>query len=261
MKPARTAAALVSAALLSTGCALTPGYVPLAKESRSSLGELSVRSIVVQDEIVLTAPQSGLVQAAGGGLLAALIESDIAKGRQDALQKVVDPFYNQIDDYDFRKELWQALVPFLRQGYPLRVASVTTTSIMVPKLFSERWAANIPAGKSVMILRTRYTFTDQFRRLEIVTELDLWQRGKPQPTFANAYQYLSAPVGGGDHDSIAKWSEKGGALYRKATREGIQETLRMLRLDAAGAGGEVRDTRAVRRIVRDKDGRLVSAVR
>ncbi len=109
-----------------------------------------------------------------------------------------------------------------------------------------------------MILRTRYTFADQFRRLEIVTDLDLWQRGRQEPTFANTYQYLSAPVGSGERDSIARWADKGGALYRKAIAEGIQETLRMLQLDAAGTGGEIRDQRAGRAIVRDKDGRLVS---
>lgn len=253
--------AALAAALLASGCVTMGGHVPLAQEERGKLGDLTVRSVVVQDEIVLTAPEPGVVQAAGGGLLAALVESSIVKERQDALQGVIEPFYSQIDDYDFRREFWSALVPFLRSGYPLPVSSVVTTPVTVPKFFADRWAAELPAGKSVMVLRTRYTFADQFRRLDVETDLDLWQRGKQQPTFANVYRYQSATVGTGERESINQWSANGGARYRQALAEGIQETLRMLRLDAAGAPGEVLDQRPGRAIVRSKDGRLVSSPR
>ncbi|MGQ0509247.1 MAG: hypothetical protein ACT4P9_01425 [Betaproteobacteria bacterium] len=253
--------AVLAAALLASGCVTMGGHVPLAQEERGKLGELTVRSVVVQDEVVLTAPEPGVVQAAGGGLLAALVESSIVKERQDALQGAIEPFYSQIDDYDFRREFWSALVPFLRSAYPLPVANVVTTPVTVPKFFADRWAADLPAGKAVMVLRTRYTFADQFRRLDIETDLDLWQRGKQQPTFANVYRYQSATVGSGERESINQWSANGGARYRQALAEGIQETLRMLRLDAEGATGEVLEPRPGRAIARSKDGRLVSSPR
>lgn len=253
--------AMLAAAVLAGGCVTTGGHVPLAQEELGKLGELTVRSVVVQDEIVLTAPEPGVVQAAGGGLLAALVESSIVKERQDALQGVIEPFYGEIDDYDFRKEFWSALVPFLGNGYPLPVAHIVTTPVTVPKFFANRWAAELPAGKSVMVLRTRYTFADRFRRLELETDLELWQRGRQEPTFANVYRYQSQSLGSGERESLNQWAETRGARYRQALAEGIQETLRMLRLDAAGTPGEVLDQRPARSIVRDKDGRLMSAPR
>lgn len=260
-RKAAGALAVLCAALLASGCVTTGGHVPLAQEERGKLGELTVRSVVVQDEVVLTAPEPGVVQAAGGGLLAALVESSIVKERQDALQGLIEPFYAQIDDYDFRREFWSALVPFLRNGYPLPVANVVTTPVTVPKLFASRWAAELPAGKPVMVLRTRYTFAEQFRRLELETDLELWQRGRQEPTFANVYKYQSAALGGGERDSIGQWSANGGARYRAALAEGIAETLRMLRLDAAGTPGELLEPRPGRAIARTKEGRLVSSPR
>jgi hypothetical protein len=110
-----------------------------------------------------------------------------------------------------------------------------------------------------MYLRTRYTFTDGFRKLEVVTDVDLWRGGRAEPVLSNVYRYESAAVGNGERDSIRKWAEKSGMLYRRAIREGIGETLRMLRLDVQGAAGEILDRRPGRVISRNQEGRLVSA--
>jgi hypothetical protein len=250
------------------GCAGAPTYVPLTAETKDGLDEVAVRTVIVQDEVILTAPASGLVQAAGGGLAAALIESSIAKGRQDRLQSIVEPFYAQVDDVDFRKQFWGALVPYLKGSYPVKIGEVKTTPVMLSPAEQEKAVAALPPGRGLMFVRTRYGFAEDFKKVEVYTQVDLWRGGsKPSPALSNVYLYRSAPVGKGNDESIAQWSELSGELYRRAVAEGIDETLKMFAADVGamevarlGTNTALNDgpTRGIRR---NNEGRLLSIPR
>lgn len=223
------------------GCIQIPVYVPLDPTTRASLKEIRVVSAIPQDEIYLSAASPGVAAAMGGGLLAAVIESQIAKGRQDAIQATIGPFYAAIDDIDFRKDYWQAVVPELGKLFPGAALDVKTTAAQMLLPERNKLVAALPVGKGLVYLATRYSFTPDFSRLDMVTSIDAWRGGRqasadrPEPAYSNVLFYQSAQVAASGNDAIALWGRDNAKLYRAALAEGIAETTRMMRLDAEHA--------------------------
>ncbi len=215
------------------GCIALPAYVPLEASVQAGLREVAVVSVVAQDEIYLSAASPGVVAGAGGGLIAAMIESQIAKGRQTEIQAIIDPFYAVIDDVDFRKGFWAAVVPELRKLHAGKAVDLKTTAAVMTLAERNARVAALPAGKALMYLSTRYSFTPDFSQLDVVTSIDLWRGGQAEPAYSNVFNYQSAAVGATGAAAIAQWSRDRGSRYRALLDEGIAETARMLHLDAA----------------------------
>jgi hypothetical protein len=280
------ALALVSLA----GCIAMPAYVPLDPGVQRGLKDMRITSAIAQDEIYLSAASPGVTAAAGGGLLAAVIESQIAKGRQDEIQAIVEPFYAAIDDVDFRRTFWAAVVPELQRLYAGRIAELKTTA--APLSMRERLMVlpgSLPAGRTFMYLGTQYLFSPDFSRVNVSTTVDLWRGGDKEPLYSNVFVYQSAPVAATGNGAIKLWSADGGILYRALVAEGAAETAKMLRLDAAhprvkgvdqglpkgapsmdarkaspgfpAVSGPLLDNRPSRVVVRNTDGRLYSLPR
>lgn len=230
----RTAPALVLLLLL-TGCVAMPKYVALSPETKSGLGEVRATSFVVQDEIIVVAQPSGVAAAVGGGLIAALIDSSIAKGRQAEIQSRIEPFYDAVDDFDFRREFWITLVPYLQRSYPVKVADVKTAMMAMTRVDHDKVLAGLPAGKGFMLIGTGYRFTPDYTRLTMLTGVDIWSGGRkeaPQePVYSNLFVYQSAPLAAADGDPLQQWGANAGRLYRERVKEGIAETVRMFALD------------------------------
>lgn len=220
------------AALPLAGCIAMPQYVPLEPGVQSSLKEVRVVSAISQDEIFLSAANPGVAQAAGGGLIAALIDSQIAKGRQDEIQKIIDPFYVAVDDVDFRKMYWDAVLPELQKIHAGRIAEIKTTAAVISYTERGKLLGALPAGKAFMYMATRYSFTPDFSRLNVITSIDLWRGGQPEPAYSNVFYYQSAPVTDKGASAIALWGKDAGSLYRSVLAESVAETAKMLRLDA-----------------------------
>jgi hypothetical protein len=224
--------ALLPALLPMAGCVTLPAYVPLDAGVQTSLREVRVVSAIPQDEIFLSAASPGVVQAAGGGLLAAVVEAQIARVRQDEIQAVIEPFYAVVDDVDFRKIYWEGVLPELRKLHAGQTLDVKTTAAVLTLAERNSAIAALPAGKAFMYVGTSYGFTPDFARLNVVTGIDLWRGGQAEPVYSNVVHYQSASVGGAGPEAIALWSKDGGSRYRALIAEAVAETARMLRLDA-----------------------------
>ena len=103
------------AALLPLGGSIAiPQYVPLEARNEAAIKDIRLMSVVHQDEIYLSAASPGVTAAAGGGLIASLVESQIAnlvdalangrlqsqaiKDRLGAAETEANALYRQIED-------------------------------------------------------------------------------------------------------------------------------------------------------------------
>jgi hypothetical protein len=215
------------------GCIAIPQYVPLEPRNEAAIKEIRLVSAIHQDEIYLSAASPGVTAAAGGGLIAAVIESQIARSRQDEIQAIVNPFYATIDDVDFRKAFWPAVLPEFQKLHGAKIVETRTTAAILPLMERNKMATTLAAGKGLLYLQTRYSFTPDFAALEIVTSADLWVGGQQDMAYSQVFTYQSADIGRTGRDAIALWGNDGGKQFRASLSEGIAETARMIRLDAA----------------------------
>jgi hypothetical protein len=215
------------------GCIALPQYVPLEPRNASAIRDMRLVSVIHQDEIYLSAASPGVTAAAGGGLIAAVIESQIAKSRQDEIQAIVNPFYASIDDVDFRKAFWPAVLAEFQKLHGAKIVETRTTAAVVAMMERSKMSTTLATGKGLLYLQTRYSFTPDFAAVEIVTSADLWVGGQQDLAYSQVFTYQSADIGRTGRDAIALWGRDGGKQYRAALEEGIAETARMIRLEAA----------------------------
>jgi hypothetical protein len=226
-------ALLLLALLPLAGCIALPQYVPLEPRNESAIRDMRLLSVIHQDEIYLSAASPGVVAAAGGGLLAAVIESQIAKSRQDEIQSIVKPFYASIDDVDFRKTFWPPVLAEFQKLHGAKITETKTTAAVLPFAERSKMQTSLAAGKGLLYLQTRYSFTPDFAALEVVTSADLWVGGQQDLAYSQVFTYQSADIGRIGRDAIGLWGSNGGKQYRAALDEAIAETARMIRLEAA----------------------------
>lgn len=226
--------------LLLSACA-GPTRVALTPEVRQQLTDLSAKSVVWQDEVVVQAANPGVAAAMGGGLLGALIDSSISEGRQNTVQTAINPFYASVDDVDFRKDFWSALDTSFKGDYALKLNGFTKTALRSGR----NPAADLPKGKSVLLVNTEYTLSPDYTRLNMVTWATVWQSGADKPVYLNQFTYQSSSTGVGEVESIRQWSANKGERYRTVIAEGIAETVAMLKLDLAAGATDSPQARSV----------------
>lgn len=216
---------------LLAGCISLPTYVPLAPEARSSLGDVRATSLIVQDEVIVVAQNPGVSRAMGGGLIAAVIDSNIAKGRQSEIQARIEPFYESVDDIDFRKEFWSAVVPYLKGSYPVKIGEVRTTALGITRAELDKIKESLAPGTGFMLVGTSYRFTPDYSQLNIATAVNIWRAGQKDPAYSNIFTYQSRAVSIEDGDPLRQWGADAGKRYREAIGEGVAEVVKMMRLD------------------------------
>lgn len=230
-----------SLALLLTACGSMPTRVALEPATTQKLKEVKVLSILPQDEVIVRAESFGATAALGGGLIGALIDSKVAEGRQNTLQEVMAPFYQAVDDYDFRTRFERTLATTLEGSTRVKFSPLErTTLIPLPKDVTAR-IATLQAGNAQMLVRTVYAFTTDFTRLNVNSHVEIKLPGAETPAFLNTYFYQSKATGGGGADSIKNWSSSKGEAYRTTLDEAAQEMGRMLQLDLAASAADPQD--------------------
>ena len=227
---------VIGGALLLTACA-GPARIALDAAARSEIKQVEVTNAVWQDEIVVRAEASGAA-AAVGGLLGAFIESKVAESRQDTIQGDVDSLYASIDNVNYRAMLDQALNEGFKGSTAVPVANIKTTPVSLTRTDLENLRKQLAKDAGFMYVGSNLTLTSDYRRLDITAGADIFQGGKDKPVYSNIYYYQSAPIGDGGPASLAKWAADGGAAYRKALQEGVQQIARMMRLDSEAAATE-----------------------
>ncbi len=239
-------------ALLLSAC-VAPTRVMLAPEVKQQLTEVRAQSVVWQDEIIVKAEAPNVSAALGGGLLGAMIDSSISEGRQNTVQGLIDPFYAAVDDVDFRPQLWNALDTAFKGDFAVKISGFSKT-VAMPE-HGAKAPAGLASGQGYLQVRTEYTFTPDFARLNILTWATLWKGGAEAPVYANTLFYQSAAVGSGNAASIQQWAADHGAQYRRALAEGAAETVAMLKLDLAANAAETAQAKTV--VAKKIDGPVI----
>lgn len=220
-------------------CGTAPKYVPLAASAKSSMTSIEVRNAFPQDEVFVVAKNPGVSAALGGGLLGALIDSQVADSRQKDLQSVIEPFYAAVDDVDYRTEFWAAMEPRVKQSFSGQIGSMKANPAMLDLGDVKKAKESLQSGQGLLFLHTRYEFTDDYKYLVTKTAVNLWSGTSKDPIFSNIYSYESKPSSGA---GISAWSDKQGKAYREAVQEGAREIAHMLTLDLTYQRIEGKDT-------------------
>ena len=226
---------LVLATALLGGCAV-PMRTSLTPEVRASIKELDTRVVVVQDEVIVdvkpsTATGAGVAFGLVGALITSTIDSAVTNNRVKSAQDLMGPFYQTIEDVDFRKEMNEAVQPALA-GYPIKVGSVTTTMLGLNDATLRKWRNGLQPGQALMIIVPRYALSADFRTFDTETVVTMWKKdGDDRPVNRSVLRYQSAPIGPGDKDSVLEWSADNAAAFRAVVKEAVAETMYLIRTD------------------------------
>jgi hypothetical protein len=151
------------------------------------------------------------------------------------------PFYSAVDDFNYRPTFQQALSTTLSSGMPLKFAPPEGTALIPLNKELDGRVATLATGTGLLFLRTSYTFTSDFKRLNAVTYAELKVPGAPQAVFKNIFFYQSREQGAGGSESVKAWSANQGAAYRAALNQATQELTHMLALDLAASATDPAD--------------------
>lgn len=218
-----------------TACSSMQSRIAFDPMATPKLEEVRIVSTLPQDEVIVRADTLGVSYALGGGLIGAFIDSKVTEGRQNTLQSIIEPFYAAVDDYNFRTRLTQAINSALASGTPFKFGPVEESSI-VAMFAADTARQKTPSnGKGIMHLRTKYTFSQDFKVLQVITAATLSQSKDDDPVFKNTFVYVSAPVGTGSADSLKVWAENNGARYRNTADEAAQQIAAMIKLDLSAS--------------------------
>lgn len=228
-------AAFVLAAAFLGGCA-TPMRTSLTPEQRATIQELDTRVVVVQDEVIVDVKASNSTAAgAGFGLIGVLvtstIDSHVTNSRVKSAQDLMGPFYQAIEDVDFRQAFNDAVRPALAD-YAIKVGNVSTTPLALNNETLRQWRNSLQPGQSLMIISPRYTLSADFRTFDAETVLTMWKKdGDDRPINRGVLRYQSAPMGSADKDAILRWSADNAAAFRAIVKEAVAETMHLVRVD------------------------------
>lgn len=222
--------AVVSAGLLLGGCA-TSLRIPLTKENQAAITDVKARVIVIQDEVIVAVQPSGVGAATGGGLLGAVIDSQITNSRVKASQQVMGPFYTAIEDLDYRTEFHASTGSGLG-AYPYRLKELSVTPRALRQADLDQWRGELGPKEALMIVAPRYQLSMDFKSFDSEVFVTLWTvAGGNAPVQRSVVYYQSNPVGAGQADSVTKWTADSAATFRAAMRESIAESIRLVLLD------------------------------
>lgn len=210
-----------------TACS-TSKYIPLTPAAKSSLSSIEVRGWLPQDEVQVVAKNPGVSAAMGGGLIGAVIDSQIARARQADIHAITTPFYASVDDVDFRSTFWSAMSAQLHDSFSNQIQAIKTKPAETDLRDARLALQSLSSSQGMLILNTRYAFTEDHSHLISSTSVDLYRGGGSTPIFSNVYHVKSKSPG---VFHISAWSAHDGQAYRQAVREAASATADMLALD------------------------------
>jgi hypothetical protein len=206
-----------------TGCAVAR-HKTLDPKSIPNIHATNCRSIVVEKTISVMIPES--ISGQAFGIIGGLVDyAKTTRRSKDADRRIV-PLLEQTTDVDFQKDFWAELVPMIRACKWLHVDSVMTTST----------PAGITASDArhhyLLQLATSYELSPDCVWLIVSTDVQFFNIKDENPIHFGCLTYYSDRVGNEAFEpSIAAWSADSAFAYRAALRQGIDETVKMLRMD------------------------------
>ena len=232
--------AWMSILLLAAGCA-SPSRVSLDPAKKNGINSAHGIVGLSQQEIVAEIDQSNLTQAAGGGLLFALIDAGINNSRVKDAETDIVPVRDALIGYDVGATLKTNLDSSLQSTPWLKLGAIDIRQLPdQPTLRS--W---LPAsqGNVVVMIRPYYRLTANFDGM-IISALVAIQGPPPDdetsqlgaPLYANTLGCVVVMPGGWPGEmprpsAASLWAANSGLKARQALDEGLSEIARMLAYD------------------------------
>lgn len=224
--------------ILLQGCVNGQKRALLSQTERDSIKNLNVYNLVMQDEIRPAVEISNVGGALGGGLIPALIDSSINKGRSLSAQDIIEPLYFATDSVDYRKLIAKEVNAVIAPVYSVMATKETAEAIVLSDSDLVAKIKTLKDGEYLLFLSSFYGFMESSKFLKTDTLAMVFSNKsissstkKPVPVYFNRLGYISASVGTGDSDSMGAWSKNNGELFAKTLNESAREIAAQLKYD------------------------------
>ena len=224
------ALALVFISLVFGGCTSALPY-RLDPATADRVGEVNAELCVENDGIAIQVLASGYGE--GGGLIGALIDAGVESKRKKEALKTAAPLKAGTRDIDFREALRTALLPMMKGLSWPQVIDMKAKAKSAPITQAD------VNERAFLEIHSIYHLSPTAEVLEISTGFALYPRGVTQAAVLGSVRYSSERIGTCEENdaAIALWAENDAAAYRRALRQGIEETVKMLYVALPYAGG------------------------
>lgn len=223
-------------AVVLVGCA-TSKAIPLKPEASARIQSTRALIVIPQNEVNAEVVRSNVGQsaAASGGVLGALIgsaiDASLESSRASKANLALEPVRQQLVDFDFRAECEKKFRTAMVSHPWLKVDQIDITGQPDSPEDPNRTLATVPQD-SLLAMVIDYQLSSDFRSLIVRSTVSFWQRGLEDVQYLGEYRYLSAPIRPKSGETAVKvWADNNARLLRAAMHEGIDETIRMLKLD------------------------------
>lgn len=214
--------------LLTVGCSTVSVHRYLDTSLTNKTYDTVVLSKIPKEEI--SAPvEEKQYTSAGGGLLWILIDKGINKARARSAEKTIAPLLKATADVDFRTQYWNQLEPLLSGSPWLKISRFDKSSFGYDKGETDKIKAPL------LILNTVYQLSPNFQTLLVQTKAQLYLLDTSKPAdYFGFMSYYSEKIGKNnekDEKAVELWMADNAAAYRKILSEGIEQNMKMLRMD------------------------------
>ena len=226
---------LATAVLAVSGCVVITYRLEPAHVAR--LDQARARSVVAPEKVSIEVMASSY--GAGLGLIGALVDSGVNKGRATDAERRAAPLREGTQDLDFRAKFWEQLGPGIKDLEWPKVADVDTAKVW--SLLSD---ADVK-DSHLIALHTNHSLSPNGAVLRISTSFSFHMKGSAKTAAIGSVTYYSRDIGKvvegkykEDEEAVALWAADNCAAYRAAIEEGIAENVKMLRSALPYAGGK-----------------------
>lgn len=218
-------------------CAVGPQRTILSQADKNNIKNINLYNLVIQDEVRPAVDISNVTGAMGGGLIPALIDSSINKGRSSSAQDVVEPLFFATDSVDFRKILANEINASVSSIHTLKAKKDSSEVMLLSDADLKEKIGQLSEGEYLLYTSSFYNLMENSKSLMIETVAFVFKKTantsgkKPKPVYFNRFAYISESVSNGNSDSIAVWAKDNGELYVKVLKEGATEIANQLKYD------------------------------
>ncbi len=221
---------------LLAACGTVPPFAPLPPDARDKIASTDVVVPIKQSEIYVFVPASNVSAAAGGGLIAALIDAGVDAVRTKKAETAVTPLRDALVDYNFDDGFRDNLKDGLASLGWLHVDTVHVVKMVT----SDSLDADLKGSKdaAVLFLTTDYNLDNDGNVLTVTLYATLFPNSDPLRSYVKGgtSKPLTAMTNTIYHDTlvfrhpldgatdnrdanIAKWAADKGAMMREALND------------------------------------------
>jgi len=228
--------------LIIQGCVSGPKYTPMNTHKYNLVKKVKIYNLVVQDEVRPSVEVSNASVFLLGGLVGAVIDSSINKGRSFTAQDVIEPLYNATESLDYRELLANSINSSLRNEFSIQEMKQRAETVVMSNKEHNKKILELESGEGLLYMSSFYALVENSTRLVTTTMAFLHIGEKDEkgsvvakkygkPDYFNVINYESKPVGKGGIGSITLWSENKGKLFSDSIKESVNITAEALVYD------------------------------